>query len=248
MSVQNTSKEEQQQYKKKKEWNAIKNCIPLINECLQLNIDPETYDDKYSRESPDFVFSNNDKSIGVEVVECYPSVRKCKTKNAVEQESFEKKICNEFKKNKYLETITETEKLNIIIYRKYPKKKKRGTVQEVCHELEDLLRSWYQKTNPQSERNYISYIRVSKTTCCNVIYFNSASRCIPVNWDDINLKSATKLFSVLLASKRPLITELADKLRLKYPLLPTISPCPTMRLEAIRSIIPISCRRYPKSV
>ncbi|MFK2791784.1 RNA polymerase sigma factor, partial [Bacteroides fragilis] len=44
----------------------------------------------------------------------------------------------------------------------------------------------------------------------------------------INLKSATKLFSVLLASKRPLITELADKLRLKYPLLPTISPCPTM--------------------
>ena len=45
------------------------------------------------------------------------------------------------------------------------------------------------------------------------------------------LKSATKLFSVLLASKRPLITELADKLRLKYPLLPTISPCPTMRLE-----------------
>ena len=66
--------------------------------------------------------------------------------------------------------------------------------------------------------------------------------------DLINLKSATKLFSVLLASKRPLITELADKLRLKYPLLPTISPCPTMRLEAIRSIIPISCRRYPKSV
>ena len=66
--------------------------------------------------------------------------------------------------------------------------------------------------------------------------------------EETNLKSATKLFSVLLASKRPLITELADKLRLKYPLLPTISPCPTMRLEAIRSIIPISCRRYPKSV
>ena len=33
---------------------------------------------------------------------------------------------------------------------------------------------------------------------------------------DLYLKSATKLFSVLLASKRPLITELADKLRLKY--------------------------------
>ena len=71
---------------------------------------------------------------------------------------------------------------------------------------------------------------------------------ITYEYDKFTLKSATKLFSVLLASKRPLITELADKLRLKYPLLPTISPCPTMRLEAIRSIIPISCRRYPKSV
>ena len=26
------------------------------------------------------------------------------------------------------------------------------------------------------------------------------------------------------------------------------TPYPTMRLETIRSIIPISCRRYPKSV
>lgn len=76
----------------------------------------------------------------------------------------------------------------------------------------------------------------------------SSENSTPQNGEDIILKSATKLFSVLLASKRPLITELADKLRLKYPLLPTISPCPTMRLEAIRSIIPISCRRYPKSV
>ena len=64
----------------------------------------------------------------------------------------------------------------------------------------------------------------------------------------IILKSATKSFNVLLACTRPLITELSDKLRLKYPLLPTISPYPTMRLEAIRSIIPISCRRYPKSL
>lgn len=179
-----------EQYKKRKEWNAIKNCIPLINEYLQLNI--EDYDDKYSQESPDFVFSNKDKSIGIEVIECHPSVRKCKTKNAVEQENFEKKICNEFKENKYLKSITETEKLNLIIYRKYPKEKKRGSVQEVCHELEDLLKSWYQKTAPQSERNYISYIRVSKTTCHNVIYFNNASRCIPVNWDDIKFSIETK--------------------------------------------------------
>ena len=62
------------------------------------------------------------------------------------------------------------------------------------------------------------------------------------------LKSATKPFNVLLACTRPLITELSDKLRQKHPLLPTTSPYPTMRLETIRSIIPISCRRYPKSV
>ena len=62
------------------------------------------------------------------------------------------------------------------------------------------------------------------------------------------LKSATKPFNVLIACTRPLITELSDKLRLKDPLLPTISPYPTMRLEAIRSITPISCRRHPKSV
>ena len=62
------------------------------------------------------------------------------------------------------------------------------------------------------------------------------------------LKSATKPFNGLLACTRPLITELSDKLRLKHPLLPTTSPYPIMRLETIRSIIPISCRRHPKSV
>lgn len=65
---------------------------------------------------------------------------------------------------------------------------------------------------------------------------------------DYFLKSATKSFIVLFTCTRSLITELLDKLRLKYPLLPTIPPYPTMRLETIRSIIPISCRRYPKSV
>lgn len=65
---------------------------------------------------------------------------------------------------------------------------------------------------------------------------------------EIYLKSATKSFIVLFTCTRSLITELLDKLRLKYPLLPTIPPYPTMRLETIRSIIPISCSRHPKSV
>ena len=49
---------------------------------------------------------------------------------------------------------------------------------------------------------------------------------------NMSLKSATKPFNVLLACTRPLITELSYKLRQKYPLQPTISPYPTMRLEA----------------
>ena len=66
--------------------------------------------------------------------------------------------------------------------------------------------------------------------------------------DYVILKSATKPFNVLLACTRPLITELSYKLRQKRPLLPTTPPYPIMRLETIRSIIPISCRRHPKSV
>ena len=68
------------------------------------------------------------------------------------------------------------------------------------------------------------------------------------NTQKCNLKSATKPLNVLIAFTRPLITEFADNLNLKHPLLPTISPYPTMWLEAIHNIIPISCRHYPKSV
>ena len=48
------------------------------------------------------------------------------------------------------------------------------------------------------------------------------------NHELINLKSATKPLNVLIAFTRPLITEFADNLNLKHPLLPTISPYPTM--------------------
>ena len=44
----------------------------------------------------------------------------------------------------------------------------------------------------------------------------------------LTLKSATKPLNVLIAFTRPLITEFADNLNLKHPLLPTISPYPTM--------------------
>jgi len=47
-------------------------------------------------------------------------------------------------------------------------------------------------------------------------------------FNEIDLKSATKPLKVLIAFTRPLITEFADNLNLKHPLLPTISPYPTM--------------------
>ena len=46
--------------------------------------------------------------------------------------------------------------------------------------------------------------------------------------EELILKSATKPLKVLIAFTRPLITEFADNLNLKHPLLPTISPYPTM--------------------
>ncbi|QUT45480.1 TonB-dependent receptor P39 [Bacteroides eggerthii] len=53
-------------------------------------------------------------------------------------------------------------------------------------------------------------------------FFNKTSK------DLLFLKSATKPLNVLIAFTRPLITEFADNLNLKHPLLPTISPYPTM--------------------
>ena len=49
----------------------------------------------------------------------------------------------------------------------------------------------------------------------------------------MSLKSATKPLNVLIAFTRPLITEFADNLNLKHPLLPTMSPYPTISSEAI---------------
>ncbi len=66
------------------------------------------------------------------------------------------------------------------------------------------------------------------------VYFEDERLPILSSWlnsqaqDNMNLKSATKPLNVLIAFTRPLITEFADNLNLKHPLLPTISPYPTM--------------------
>ena len=86
--------------KKKQEWEAIKNVITDINEYLDINIIP--YNVQYENESPDFVFKNKKTCIGIEVIECHPSVQKNKKDNAPAFKSFQKRIIEEFNNNSYL--------------------------------------------------------------------------------------------------------------------------------------------------
>ena len=95
---------------------------------------------------------------------------------------------------------------------------------------------------------YIGKIMKIREKRCRKIYCKQFGFIYLRHISLLYLKSATKPLNVLIAFTRPLITEFADNLNLKHPLLPTISPYPTMWLEAKHNIIPISCRHYPKSV
>ena len=125
--------------KKKQEWEAIKNVITDINEYLDINIIP--YNVQYENESPDFVFKNKKTCIGIEVIECHPSVQKNKKDNAPAFKSFQKRIIEEFNNNSYLNEITKEIKLNIIIDQGNALKINTKTV-DVCKSLENRLRAW----------------------------------------------------------------------------------------------------------
>ena len=82
----------------------------------------------------------------------------------------------------------------------------------------------------------IKFLKVSLILLCNTFLLSSCMKevegydtfaTITLN-GEVYLKSATKPLKVLIAFTRPLITEFADNLNLKHPLLPTISPYPTM--------------------
>ena len=70
------------------------------------------------------------------------------------------------------------------------------------------------------------YLKNNEAKECCFFTYNYLEHKIDENL--ISLKSATKPLNVLIAFTRPLITEFADNLNLKHPLLPTISPYPTM--------------------
>ena len=96
---------------KNSEWNAIENLIPIINKKLRINI--SVYDKQYEAEMPDFIFKNEKGyTIGVEVVECHPSVNINKKRNAGERNTFKNRVCNILQKSSFLESKTKEQKLN----------------------------------------------------------------------------------------------------------------------------------------
>lgn len=175
--------------KKKQEWEAIKNVITDINEYLDINIIP--YNVQYENESPDFVFKNKKTCIGIEVIECHPSVQKNKKDNAPAFKSFQKRIIEEFNNNSYLNEITKEIKLNIIIDQGNALKINTKTV-DVCKSLENHLRAW-KEGQRCTDTKLIRKIRVIETKGRNIIQFNNISSVSFIEYEylehDINKKN-----------------------------------------------------------
>ena len=163
--------------KKNKEWEAIKDLIPYINEYLDIDIIP--YNDKYENESPDFIFENGETRIGIEVIECHPSVKKNKKNNASALKSFQKRIIEMFKTNCFLNEITKETKLNIII-NSGSELRINTKVEDVCRSLENHLRAW-KECMRCNDQKLIRNIRVIETKGRNIIQFNNISSVYSIN-------------------------------------------------------------------
>lgn len=170
-----------ERHKKLTEWNAIRNLIPSINKFLQIEI--SQFEEKYSQERPDFVFSYKKKSIGIEVIECHPSTRENKKFNTSACTRFYDKFCEDFLNNDFLLSITKDTKYNILIYRKTNFKKE--NVVNASMELEAHLTAWYYNEAISLETEFIRKIRVMETKGRNIVQFNNFSRRSPVDWCDL---------------------------------------------------------------
>lgn len=164
-----------EELKKYKEWNSMHNIIPIIQDYLGL--DSIIFDNKYLHEGPDFIFKNEDHSVGVEVVECHPSVQRNGKKNAMSNLSFQNRICRAFTNNDFLISITGSHKLYILI--------DQGCdcvngvpIQKVCTELELRLKALFNKgdINFEPNINLVRRIRVHNTVGANIVAFNHIAR------------------------------------------------------------------------
>lgn len=159
------------------EIQAIQPILPIIAQ--ELGID-HINERMTITETPDFIFSNGNKSIGVEVIECHPSTAKHKKDNAPSLKSYKERVCRKFSENLYLKSITEGyyNKLNIIIYP--------GSllstiinVDSICATIEYYLKAYHEGTMVRNNR-LIKEVKVTKTIGRNIIQFNNIGRIDPI--------------------------------------------------------------------
>lgn len=179
---------------KKKEWRAIENIIPEIENYL--NIEHILLKEQYESESPDFIFSNGTISIGIEVIECHPSTEKRKKDSAPAINTFQEKICEQFCNNIYLQSITadEDSKLNILVD-KGQSFNTGVSINYVCDEIENHLRAWKEKKNLTTVK-YIRRIRVMPTVGRNIVQFNCIARRDPVFFTSLKESIKVKQFKL----------------------------------------------------
>lgn len=166
-----TSKHGKEQ--KESERRAIETLTPSIRDALSQD-NTESYEIEET-ESPDFVFRSRETTIGIEVVECHPSIKKGKD-NAPALKSFKDKVCESFLDNLYLKSITKgiNNKLRIII--DYDNSLSiKYDIYSICASIEYYLIAYHEGKKVRRGR-VIRGIRVSKTRGQNIIQFNDIGR------------------------------------------------------------------------
>lgn len=170
------------------EMQAIMNIRSKIEKKLGLKLSENLCG--YGRERPDFIFDNKSESLGIEVVECHPSVQKNKKRNRARYMGLQRKVCQIVLDSEVLKEITKEQKLNIFInrYRIYDckdgKKHVTLTPQKIADELINILYTWH-KTMCLYYTEHIKSIRISVSRGKNIVQFNNISGRHPIKWENI---------------------------------------------------------------
>ena len=177
---------------KKAECDAIQNLLPYINERLNLNI--IKIKEAHLSEKPDFIFSNGKyTTIGIEVVECHPSVQRSRKYNKASSKGFQDDVCKALLNSQKLKSYTEKQKINIIINRyslfKYVyeygiRKKTHIKKKEFVEQVETILEKWYTE-GYMCETDNIKQLKIIKTVGKNIVQFNNVSRRDPIKWANV---------------------------------------------------------------
>lgn len=172
---------------KRLEKEAINNIRPYIEERLGIVLTDIT--NAYYCERPDFIFKNEQgESIGVEVVECHPSVQKNKKENRARRKGFQKKVSEIVASSKIIEDISKDQKYNIIInrYRFDDCVDAEGNIVKLtpkifAEEVLEMLYFWNSehKFHPT---HHIKSIKMLKAATKNIVQFNNITGRRPIEW------------------------------------------------------------------